>query len=116
MDTKRDPKCPECNIVQHKGQSIHLSTCSFGIADVARLKASLPWAPAGQKAGTVPTDEVASMLVYAWNEWGELERWTQFEELKTQIAANFPHVLRAYEDFKHAKYVMDAVIRGVDNG
>lgn len=56
-------------------------------------------------------EEMLNMITYFWQEKGNLERWTGFDREK--IAAEFPEVLKAWDDYKTAGKVMDAVVRGL---
>lgn len=54
-------------------------------------------------------DEAASMISYFWQEKGDLERWTGFN--RDYLAREFPAVLKAWEDYKASRAVLDAVVR-----
>lgn len=56
-------------------------------------------------------EQILSMLQYFWEEYDNPERWTGFD--RTEIAGEFPEVLKAWDDYKAARRVLDAVIRGV---
>ncbi len=55
-------------------------------------------------------DEMLDSLAYFWGEKGDIERWSGFDREK--IAAQYPEVLKAWDDYKASRKVMDAVIRG----
>lgn len=54
-------------------------------------------------------EEIASMLEYFWQEKGDIERWTGFD--RDMLASEFPAVLKAWDDYKASRAVLDAVVR-----
>ena len=52
--------------------------------------------------------EEARSLHYFWIECGNLERWAGFD--RSKLAAEFPAVLKAWDDYNASKLVLDAVI------
>lgn len=54
-------------------------------------------------------ESAASMLEYFWQEKGDIERWVGFD--RDMLAAEFPAVLKAWDDYKASRAVLDAVVR-----
>jgi len=54
-------------------------------------------------------EEAHEMLTYFWEEKGDLERWTDHE----RGFALFPEVRKAWQDYRMAKQILTAVLRGV---
>lgn len=61
---------------------------------------------------TVERQDAISMLTYFWQEKGDIERWCDFD--REHLRAEFPAVLRAWEDYKAGRAVLDAVMRDLD--
>ncbi len=56
-------------------------------------------------------EEYADMLRYFWEEKGDIERYTQFS--RERMTAEFPEVLKAWDDYNIARKVLTAVLKGV---
>lgn len=56
-------------------------------------------------------EEMLSMLTYFWQEKGDIERWSSFDREK--VAAEFPELLKAWDDYVTAHKVMNAVVSGL---
>ncbi len=54
-------------------------------------------------------EDTAGTLAYFWEDKGDLERWAGFD--REHLAREFPAVLKAWDDYKACRSVMDAVIR-----
>ena len=54
-------------------------------------------------------EDAINMLAYFWEEKGDLERWTDFD--REHLARDFPAVLKAWDDYKTSRLVLDAVVR-----
>jgi len=52
-------------------------------------------------------------LTYYWEENGDIERWSSFDREK--VAAEFPELLKAWDDYVTAQKVMNAVVRGLNS-
>ena len=53
----------------------------------------------------------ADVLVYFWEEKGNLERFTGWEELQPTLQLHHPEIIKAWADFKTAKGILSAVLR-----
>lgn len=61
-------------------------------------------------------DERSSMarsLAYFWQGKGDLERMTTFD--RNVLAREFPAVLKAWDDYKASRLVLDAVVRDMES-
>jgi hypothetical protein len=54
-------------------------------------------------------EDAINMLAYFWEEKGDLERWCDFD--REHLAREFPAVLKAWDDYKTSRLVLDAVVR-----
>ena len=54
-------------------------------------------------------EQAAEMIGYFWQEKGDLERWSSYD--REYLAREFPAVLKAWEDYKASRAVLDAVVR-----
>lgn len=57
----------------------------------------------------IDREESTATLAYFWNEKGDIERWCNFD--RAYLAREFPAVLKAWDDYKASKAVLDAVMR-----
>ena len=53
----------------------------------------------------------ARSIGYFWKEKGDIERFTSFD--RKYLAREFPEVLKAWDDYKASRRVLDAVVRDV---
>lgn len=58
-------------------------------------------------------EDAVNMLAYFWEEKGNLERWADFD--RGYLAQEFPAVLKAWDDYKSSRLVLDAVVRDMKN-
>jgi hypothetical protein len=56
--------------------------------------------------------DMAAMLAYFWQEKGDITRWCSFDREK--VKAEFPEVLKAWDDYQTAYKIMDLVIRNLN--
>lgn len=61
---------------------------------------------------TESREEYANMLRYFWEEKEDITRFTSFSRERT--AAEFPEVLKAWDDFCMSRKILSAVIRGME--
>lgn len=54
-------------------------------------------------------EEAVNLLAYFWEEKGDMERWCDFN--RDYLAKEFPAVLKAWDDYKASRLVLDAVVR-----
>lgn len=54
-------------------------------------------------------ERAAEMIRYFWQDKKDLERWTGFD--RDYLAREFPAVLKAWDDYKASRAVLDAVVR-----
>ena len=54
-------------------------------------------------------EDVVKMIAYFWQEKGDMERWCDFD--RDYLAREFPAVLKAWDDYKISRLVLDAVVR-----
>lgn len=59
------------------------------------------------------TEEEKHSIKYFWVHEGDLERLIGFEELKPKIEAEYPEVLKAWNDYKISIKILDAVIETI---
>ena len=52
-------------------------------------------------------------LKYFWQEKGDLERLSSFEEMKPQIKKELPSLMRAWEDYKAIRQTLDIIIESL---
>jgi hypothetical protein len=52
-------------------------------------------------------EEDERMVDYFWNQKGDLDRWTEFQERRPHLPAS---LVRAWDDYKHAEAVLDAIV------
>ena len=62
------------------------------------------------------TESQLNDLIYFWVEKQDLERWTEFEDLKSSIEEYHPHVMRAWKMYKDGESYMDMVMRDISAG
>ncbi len=55
--------------------------------------------------------EMLETLHYFWDEKRDIERWAGFDREK--IAAEYPEIIKAWDDYSTSKRVMSAVINGL---
>ena len=60
------------------------------------------------------TKENLKDLVYFWKFKGDLERFSNFKELKPLIEKEYPEILKAWNDYKTSIKILDAVINTID--
>jgi len=51
-------------------------------------------------------------ICYFWQEKEDIERWCDFD--REHLRLEFPAVLKAWDDYKASRQVLDAVIRGLE--
>ena len=56
------------------------------------------------------TEEDLNNLQYFWQEKEDLERFSSFEELKPLLEKEKPEVLKAWNDYKTSRKILDIVI------
>lgn len=56
--------------------------------------------------------DAISMLPYFWESKGDIERWCDFD--REYLRREFPAVLKAWDDYKASRAVLDAVMRDLD--
>jgi len=56
------------------------------------------------------TNEDIRSLVYFWQEKRDLERSVDWPILKPELEKEYPHLIHAWNDYKHAKIVLDMVV------
>ena len=61
-------------------------------------------------------EETICMIQYSWDEWKDLERNTGWPDMRRWLEANEPHILRAYEDYRHHRKVIDLLIGSLGEG
>lgn len=61
---------------------------------------------------TESREAYADMMRYFWEEKGDIERYSSFSRERT--AAEFPEVLKAWDDYNTSRKVLSAVLRGLD--
>lgn len=54
--------------------------------------------------------ELLSMLRYFWSDYGDIERYTSYDE--AIVEREFPEVLKAWKDHKAAEKMVTIVLRG----
>lgn len=52
-----------------------------------------------------------AMLVYFWEEKGDIERYAGFEDIKPDLQAEYPEVLKVWNDYITARLVVTSVLR-----
>ncbi len=57
-------------------------------------------------------EDYLNMLRYFWEEKDDLERYCAFD--RDRMAREFPEVLKAWDDYKLARKMLSAVLRGVE--
>ena len=53
-------------------------------------------------------------IIYFWNEKGDLERMSNFNDLIPLLQVDYPEVLKAWFDYKASMNIMDAVISNLE--
>ena len=56
------------------------------------------------------TPQQLSDIRYFWEYKGDLERLSSFESLKPKLQAEYPEILKAWNDYKASIKTLDAVI------
>jgi len=51
-------------------------------------------------------------ISYFWDDKEDLERWTDFD--REHLRREFPAVLKAWDDYKASRQVLDAVVRDLE--
>jgi len=59
------------------------------------------------------TEQDLSSLQYFWQEKEDLERFTDFEKLKPLLEKEKPEILKAWNDYKASKKILDIVMDNV---
>lgn len=54
-------------------------------------------------------EQAAEMIRHFWQDKEDLERWTGFD--RDYFAREFPAVLKAWDDYKASRAVLDAAVR-----
>lgn len=54
-------------------------------------------------------EDAQSSIQYFWEEKGDLERWAGYD--REYLAREFPAVLKAWDDYKASRAVLNAVVR-----
>lgn len=62
------------------------------------------------------SDQDKAMIVYFWEEKGDLTRWCGWEEKKPLIEAEFPELIKALKDFEVAEKMISLVVRSINDG
>lgn len=62
----------------------------------------------------ISKEETARLLAYFWESKGDIEGWSGFD--RETVAREFPAVLKAWDDYKTSRLVLDAVIRDMKSG
>lgn len=57
------------------------------------------------------TEEDISMLKYFWEEKQDIERYSKFEKIKPILEEKYPHILKCWNDYKHAIKTFELVIK-----
>ena len=60
------------------------------------------------------TDSDLASLKYHWHELGELERYSDWDKIKSAIEREHPELIKAYNDYKTSILIMNAVMRSLD--
>lgn len=59
------------------------------------------------------TEQDLDTLRYFWQEKEDLERFTDFEKLKPLLKKEKPEVLKAWNDYKTSKKILDIVMDNI---
>ena len=59
------------------------------------------------------TEQDLNMLKYFWQEKEDLERFTDFEKLKPLLEKEKPEVLKAWNNYKSSKKILDIIIDNI---
>jgi hypothetical protein len=59
------------------------------------------------------TEQDLDTLRYFWQEKEDLERFTDFEKLKPLLEKEKPEVLKAWNDYKTSKKILDIVMDNI---
>ena len=59
------------------------------------------------------TEDQLSSIKYFWQDKGDLERYCSFEELKPALLEQKPEIIKAWNDYKTAVAILDAVIENI---
>ena len=59
------------------------------------------------------TEQDLNMLKYFWQEKEDLERFIDFEKLKPLLEKEKPEVLKAWNNYKSSKKILDIIIDNI---
>jgi len=59
------------------------------------------------------TEQDLNMLRYFWQEKEDLERFIDFEKLKPLLEKEKPEVLKAWNNYKSSKKILDIIIDNI---
>ena len=59
------------------------------------------------------TEEQKSSIKYFWEEYDNIERYSDFEKIKPQIQEQYPELLKAWHDYKVSIKIMNAVLDSI---
>ena len=59
------------------------------------------------------SDQDKAMIVYFWEEKGDLTRWCSWEEKKPMVEEEFPELIKALKDFDIAKKMISLTVRSI---
>ncbi len=59
-------------------------------------------------------DEDIRMLQYFWEEKEDIERYCDFEDIKEDLAENYPEILKCWNDYKITKKLLGIVLTNVE--
>ena len=59
------------------------------------------------------TEEQTSSIKYFWEEYDNIERYSDFEKIKPQIQEQYPELLKAWYDYKVSIKIMNAVLDSI---
>lgn len=62
------------------------------------------------------TEEQKNMLLYFWEEKGDIERYCDFENVLPELQKQYPEVLKAWNDYKISKRTLTSVLKSIQNG
>lgn len=53
------------------------------------------------------TEEELAELKYYWEEKEDLERYSEFESIKEDLQEEYSNLLKAWENYKYAKHILN---------
>lgn len=59
------------------------------------------------------TETDIEMLKYFWERCEDLERYASFEDIKSDLMENYPHIIAAWSNYKQSKVILEQLLKSI---